>query len=384
MNDSAAIKSLFLLDPSVTFLNFGSFGACPRPVFEVYQSYQRELEAEPVRFVTVNGPQYVAKSRNALAGFIGCNGDDLVFTTNPTYAINIIARGLKLEPGDEVLATDLEYGAMDRTWNFYCREKGAVYVRQPITLPVTTKERFVEEFFKGATAKTKAVFISQITSATALILPVEEICEEAKRRGYITIVDGAHVPAHIPLNLRELKADIYTGTCHKWMMTPKGSSFLYVKKEMQDSFEPLVISWGYESDTPSGSLFQDYHQFNGTRDFSAFLTIPAAIEFMEKHHWKAVAETCRTMVIQNAKRFAELLGTELLCPPGEEWLGQMCSIPIRCKDPVKLHHRLFDEFRIEIPVMKHNGNVYIRYSINGFNSQDDLDKLYHTLGSIDY
>jgi isopenicillin-N epimerase len=179
-----------------------------------------------------------------------------------------------------------------------------------------------------------------------------------------------------------MKADIYTGACHKWMMTPKGCSFLYVKNELQDRFDPLVISWGYDSDNPTGSKFQDYHQFNGTRDFSAYLTVPAAIKFMEQHNWNAVAANCRKLVRDNVSFIADVLGSQPLCPVSEEWLGQMCSFPVSCKDPAKLHQRLFDEFKVEIPVMKHNDRVYIRYSVNAFNDQADLDRLEAALRSI--
>src|ERR1700739_3935041 len=251
------LKSQFLLNTDITYLNFGSFGACPRPIFEEYQRYQLELETEPVQFIAVNGPVYLKKSREALAQYINCNADDLVYVTNPSYAKNIIAKSLKLNAGDEVLSTNIEYGALDRTWNYYCKKAGAKYVRQPITLPLVSKEKFIEDFFKGLTAKTKAIFISQITSTTALIFPVKEICEIAKAKGLFTIVDGAHVPGHIPLNLAELKADVYTGACHKWMCTPKGCSFLYIKKEFQELFDPLVVSWGYESAFPSSSRFLD-------------------------------------------------------------------------------------------------------------------------------
>lgn len=166
------LKSQFLLNPDITYLNFGSFGACPRPIFEEYQKYQLELESEPVRFIAVNGLEYLKKSRQALAQYINCNADDLVYTTNPSYAVNIIAKSFKLNAGDEILSTNLEYGALDRTWNYYCRKAGAKYVRQPIRLPLVSKEQFIEDFFKGLTAKTKAIFISQITSTTALIFPV--------------------------------------------------------------------------------------------------------------------------------------------------------------------------------------------------------------------
>jgi len=373
------LKSQFLLNPDITYLNFGSFGACPRPIFEEYQKYQLELESEPVRFIAVNGLEYLKKSRQALAQYINCNADDLVYTTNPSYAVNIIAKSFKLNAGDEILSTNLEYGALDRTWNYYCRKAGAKYVRQPIRLPLVSKEQFIEDFFKGLTAKTKAIFISQITSTTALIFPVKEICEIAKSKGLFTIVDGAHVPGHIPLTLAELKADVYVGACHKWMCAPKGCAFLYVKKEFQNLFDPLVISWGYESAFPSGSQFLDYHQTQGTRDFSAFLTIPKVIQFLKKNNWTQVAADCRKLTHSNYMRFCNLLGSQPLAHITDEFLGQMCSIRINTPEPEKLHNYLFEKYSIEIPVMRQDNLVFIRYSINAFNSQADLDKLYNAL-----
>jgi len=379
MQNNASLRSLFLIDPSVTYLGFGSFGACPRPIFEDYQKWQLELETEPVQFIAVNGPTYLQRSRQALASYVNCHADDLVFTTNPSYAINIIAKSLKLNPGDEILSTNLEYGALDRTWNYYCKKAGAKFVRQKIQLPLVSKEKFIEDLFKGLSSKTKAIFISQVTSSTALVFPVKEVCEIAKQKGLLTIVDGAHVPGHLHLDLAELKADIYTGACHKWMMTPKGCSFLYVKKEFQDQFDPLLISWGYESAFPSHSRFLDYHQMQGTRDFSAFLTVQKAIDFMKEHNWKEVSAQCKTLARNNYQRFCGLLGTEPLCPISQDFLGQMCSMKIPTSEPEKLQRHLFEKYRIEIPVMRHEENMYIRYSIQGFNSQADLDKLYEAL-----
>ena len=373
------LRSHFLLNPEITFLNFGSFGACPKPIFEEYQRFQMELERDPVQFITVKGYDYIRESREALANYIGCEADDVVYTPNPTFALNIVAKNLRLQPGDEVLSTDLEYGALDRTWTFYCAEKGAKYVRQHISLPLVSKERFLEDFWKGYSEKTKAVFISQITSTTGLIFPVKEICAEAKKRGLLTIVDGAHVPGHIPLNLKELEADIYTGACHKWMMTPKGSSFLVVKKEFQAWMDPLVVSWGYDAAYPSSSQFLDYHQFNGTRDFSAYLTIPKAIEFMEEHNWWSVAVACRKLTQSNYQRFCDLMEAAPLAPITDEFFGQLASIPIKTNDPIALKNCLFQEHQIEIPVMPHGDAVYLRYSINAFNDQSDLDKLYDVL-----
>lgn len=376
------LKSQFLLNPDITFLNFGSFGACPKPVFKTYQDYQLELEQEPVQFIAVNGLRYLENSRKALGNYIGCNGDDLVYVTNPSYAVNLIAKSLGLKAGDEILSTNIEYGACDKAWNYYCKKAGAKYVRQAISLPLTSKEQFIEDFFKGLTPKTKLVFISQITSTTALVLPVKEICDIARSKGIMTFVDGAHTPGHISLNISELNADIYTGACHKWMLTPKGSSFLYVRKELQQSFDPLVVSWGYHAMFPSHSQFLDYHQMQGTRDYSAFLTIPAAIEFMNANNWAEVSASCKTLVHKNALRFCELVGSSPLCPVGNEFLGQMFSIPIKTQEPEKLQHHLFENYKIEIPVMRQEDKVYLRYSINAFNSQKDLDHLYNAVEEL--
>lgn len=376
------IASQFLLNPNITFLNFGSFGACVKPVFEKYQQFQLELEQEPVQFITVKGLQYLQTAREALAQYINCHEDDVVYVPNPSYAINIVAKSFPLQKDDEILTTNLEYGACDRTWNYYCEKAGAKYIRQPINLPIVTKESFIENFFEGLTHKTKAIFISHITSATALQFPVEEICAIVKQKGLFTIVDGAHAPAQTNVNLQTLQADVYTGACHKWMMTPKGSSFLYVKKEHQHLFDPLVISWGYKSDYPSHSPFLDYHQTQGTRDFSAFLTIPTAIQFMQQNNWQQVTAHCKQLVKNNALHFCNLLGTQPLAPLHSNFMAQMFSIPIKTNEPEKLKALLYNKYQIEIPVMKHENKVYLRYSIQVFNTQTHLDILTNAIKDI--
>jgi len=376
------MKELFLLQEDITFLNFGSFGACPKEIFEDHIHWQYLLEKEPVQFITVDGINYVKYSLALLANFIQCDPADLIYVPNPTHAINILAKNINLQSGDEILSTNLEYGAMDRTWNYYCRQIGAKYIQQNINLPIQSKEEFLKDFWKGYSEKTKIVFISQITSSTALILPVKEICDEAKKRGLITIVDGAHVPGHIDLNLKELQADYYTGACHKWMMTPKGSSFLYVKKEFQNTLDPLIISWGYESIYPSDSRFFDYHQFNGTRDFCAYLSIPKAIEFMEKHNWNEVSENCKNRVIETAPKLFDFLKTVPLAPLNKEFFGQMCSAEIKTSQPEKLQRMLFEKYKIEIPVMRHEDKNYIRFSYQAFNSPGEIDYLINSLRTI--
>jgi isopenicillin-N epimerase len=376
------LSSQFLLRDDITFLNFGSFGACPKPVFKRYQEFQLELEQEPVQFITVTGPKYLKQSRNALGKYINADADDLVFVTNPTFAVNIIANSFALQPGDEVLSTNIEYGACDRTWNYYCKKAGAIYKRQPIRFPLESKEDFVQQFTEGITAKTKLIFISHLTSSTGLRLPVEEICVIAKQRGILIFIDGAHAPGQIPVDLKALDVDMYTGACHKWMMTPKGCSFLYVKKELQHLFDPLVISWGYEALFPSDSQFLDYHQMNGTRDFSAFLTVPDAINFMNENNWETVSANSRKLVRENAPELCRILNTTPISPLTDDFVLQLFSAPVKTSEPEKLKQHLYEKYKIEIPVMRQNDKVYLRYSMNAFNTQADLDHLFSSIKEI--
>lgn len=376
------MKSQFLLDPEITFLNHGSFGACPKPIFEEYQRFQLELETEPVYFILKKQKEYLQIAKESLAKYIGCHTNDFFFTPNPTFAINTIMRSLDLKQGDEILSTNHEYGAMDRTWNFYSKKSGVQYIRQMISLPIVSKEKMLEEFWNGYTSKTKIIFLNQISSATALIFPVKEICDKARQLGLITIIDGAHVAGQIDLDIEKLNPDFYTGTLHKWMLAPKGSSFLYVKKDFQEILDPLVVGWGYESLVPGESQFLDYQEFQGTRDISAFLCTPKVIEFLEKNDWKNNAKECREIVLNNYQRFCDLLNTQPICPITEEFLVQMASIPVKTSNPTALKDLLFEKYKIEIPVMSLNGDYFIRYSINAYNSKEDLDILYNALQDI--
>lgn len=369
------MKSQFLLDPEITFLNHGSFGACPRSIFENYQYWQLELEKEPVQFIQKKSAGYLKTAKESLAKYIGCSSNDFFFTPNPTVAVNTILRSLELKAGDEILSTNHEYGAMDRIWNFFCKKTGAKYIRQNISLPIVSKEQILEEFWSGYSSNTKIIFLNHISSVTALIFPIKEICDKARELGVLTIIDGAHVPGHIDLNLQELNPDFYTGTLHKWMLAPKGSSFLYVKADFQNKIDPLVVGWGYESETPGESQFLDYHQYQGTRDISAFLTTPAVIQFLAVHNWKEKSLQCKKLILDNYKNFCDLLHSAPICPITPEFLGQMCSIPIQTEKPLELKAALFDIYKIEIPVMKLGTATFLRIALNAYNSQNDLDIL---------
>lgn len=377
------MKEQFLLDPDITYLNHGSFGACPKPIFENYQHWQRALEFEPVQFITKKSYEALFVSKQLLAQYIGCSAEDFFFIPNPTMAINQVVKSLNFKQGDEVLTTNHEYGAMDKTFNFYSKKYGFVNRRQNISLPLISKEKFIDEFWKGYNERTKAIFISHCTSTTALIFPVKEICERAKELGLITIVDGAHVPGHIPLNLQQIQADFYTGTLHKWLLSPKGCTFLYVNENFQDIVEPLIISWGYETATPTKSKFLEENEMQGTRDIAACLTVPAIMQFFDENNLQQKLEDCRKMILDQYPVFCELLQTKPLCKVSDEFLGQMCSIPITTKNPLQLKETLYNKYKIEIPVMQRGNETYLRISYQVYNTADELEYLKETIKQPD-
>ena len=377
MHDS--LKSEFLLDPNVVFLNHGSFGACPKRVFDDYQRWQLELERQPVEFLGRRITTLLAEARAKLAEYVGAATDEVVYFPNPTTAINMVARSLNLKPGDEILTTEHEYGAMDRTWRFVCNKTGARYLHRPIRLPVTSHEEFVEAFWAGTTERTRAIFISHITSPTALIFPVQEICRRAREAGLLSVVDGAHAPGQIPLNLAELGADLYTGACHKWLCGPKGSAFLYARREVQAWLEPLVVSWGWESETPSDSRFVDHHEWQGTRDVAAFLATPAAIQFQAEHDWGAVRAECHGLASETRRRIGDLTGLAPICPDSRDWFSQMAAIRLPPVDVNALKERLYNDYRVEVPVFKWNDQPFMRVSFQGYNSRTDADALVDAL-----
>ncbi|MBE2224252.1 MAG: aminotransferase class V-fold PLP-dependent enzyme, partial [Anaerolineae bacterium] len=221
------LKKQFLLDTTITFLNHGSFGATPRPVFAVYQEWQRRLERQPVQFIINELPDLLAEARQALGYYLNAAPDNLVYIPNATFGLNVVARSLKLEAGDEVLTTDHEYGACNNVWQFVSDKSGIVYKKQPIPLPLESDEVTLETFWQGVTTKTKVIFLSHITSATAVTFPVTQICQTAREAGILTVIDGAHAPGQIPLDMEAIGADFYFGNCHKWLCAPKGAAFLF-------------------------------------------------------------------------------------------------------------------------------------------------------------
>jgi isopenicillin-N epimerase len=378
MRPTTPLRQYFSLDPAVHFLNHGAFGACPIPVFQVYQEWQRRLERQPVLFLGREINFLEAEARQALAESLNTPAQNLVFVPNATHGVNIIARSLKLGPGEEILTSDHEYGACDYTWEYLCSKSGARYVRQPVALPARNAGEILEQIWCGVTPNTRVIYLSHLTSPTALRLPVEAVCRRAREAGILTLIDGAHAPGQLALDLDQVGADFYTGNLHKWNLAPKGAAFLYAREEVQNLIEPLVVSWGFHAaaDFTRGSRFQDLLGWTGTHDPAAYLSVPAAIQFAEKHDWEQVRRDCRRLLQQTLQQICSLQASQPLYPLDSDLYVQMGIAPLPDGiDPVLLKRRLYDDYRVEAPLTEWNGRNFVRISVQGYNSQEDLDAL---------
>lgn len=375
------LRSLFQLDPDVVFLNHGSFGATPRPVFAAYQEWQRCLERQPVAFLAAELPDLLAEARTVLADYVGAAAANVAFIPNATFGVNMIARSLPLGPGDEVLTTNHEYGACDNVWTFLSRKQGFVYRKQPIPLPVQTPEAILEQFWQGVADRTRVIFISHISSVTAVTFPVELICARAREAGILTIIDGAHTVGQIPLDMSAIDADFYMSNAHKWLCSPKGSAFMYARRDKHHLLEPLVVSWGWgqEAQWSYGSNLLDYLQWMGTVDPSAYLTVPAAISFQAENKWTAVRQRCHVLLQQAVEEISAL--TKLDSPyPDETYYHQMAVAPLPpIDDIIAFKDQFYAQHRVEVPFTEWNDSQFVRISVQGYNTADDIAALIKAL-----
>jgi isopenicillin-N epimerase len=350
------VRDLFLLDPTVVFLNHGSFGACPRPVFEAYQRYQRELERQPVEFMALERrfPELVDGARGALARYVGADPANLAFAPNASTALNTVIRSLRLGPGDDVLMGDAEYGGMEILWEFIVARTGARLVRRPFA-----------ELEPGP--RTRVVFCSHVEWVSGRVNDLRPVIDAARSSGALSVVDGAHAPGQIPLALDELGPDVYAGNCHKWLCAPKGSGFLYARPEVQPQIDPLVVSW----DFGDGNAFHQLHRWQGTRDPSAYLAVPDAIRFQDEHDWASVRKRCHAL----------LANAGLPLEPLTDAFVQMRGFALPDgTDGAALKKRLYDEHRIEVPVVQtRDGRWTMRVSVQAYNDEPDLDALREAL-----
>jgi len=381
------MRDRFLLDPNVVFLNHGSFGACPREVLAAQRRWQDEMERNPVEFLGRRSAALLRQAREALGGWVGAPADELVFVPNATTAVNVVARSLDLRPGDEVLATDHEYGACEAAWQRVCAATGAVYRRVSVALPFE-RGHFVHDLLAQATPRTRLVYASHIGSTTALVFPVAELCAAARARGLMSLIDGAHAPGQIDLDLDAIGADFYAANLHKWVCAPKGSGFLHARAEHHERLHALVTSWGYAPDSGGHSGFDAYlgHstlerrlQWQGTRDLSAWLAVPAALDF-HRRELAPLHERGHALGAALLQRVAAQQGLAPIAPGSDHAL--MFPLPVRACDPEALRRQLFDRHRIEVPVTTHRGRCFVRVSVAGYNSEAELQALEAALAAL--
>jgi isopenicillin-N epimerase len=351
----------WLLDPDVEFLNHGSFGACPLPVLEAQQQWRRRMETEPVRFLASELEDHLLEARDELARFVGARGDDLAFVSNATTGVNIVVRSLPFAAGDELLVTDHEYNACSNALRFAAERSGATVRVVSLPFPISSPDEVTEIVLAAVGPRTRLALLDHITSASGLILPIETLVRELDARGVDTLVDGAHGPGMVPLELDSLGAAYYTGNCHKWLCAPKGSAFLHVRPDRQEQIRPLTISHGANATRTDRSRFRLEFDWMGTPDPTPWLAIPVAIRFLGgllPGGWPEVMRTNRALALQGRRIICEAIGAPVPAP--EEMIGTLAAVPLPDGSPDPpisplyqdpLQDRLLQEHGIQVPVL---------------------------------
>lgn len=335
-----------------------------------------------MEFLGRRAGQLLAQARAPLASYLGADADEIVYFPNVTTALNVVARSLPLDGGDEILTTDHEYGALVRTWNFVGQQRGAASVVRDLPLPLGDPAEVVEAVWAGVSSRTRVLFLSHITSPTAVVLPIQPLIQRARAAGIWTVVDGAHAPGQVSVDLHALGVDFYGGNCHKWLCAPKGAGFLYARRDVQHLLEPLVVSWGWRPIDPGPSRFVDEQERQATRDLSAYLAVPAAIDFQAEHNWPTVRRECHELVRQARAAVADVTHLAQLTDDMPPWYAQMATLPLPPCDPDQVKRRLYDDFHIELPIVVWHDRPYLRVSVQGYNTRADIERLVAALKRV--
>jgi len=382
------------LDASLNHLNHGSFGALLRDLSRRHGALRAHLERDPLGFMLTEHKPRLELARDALAEFVQSARDDILFVPNATHGVNAVARSLELEPGDELLVTDHGYGACNKTMQYVAKRVGARVIRVEVPFPLAHPEDVVARVIDACTARTKVALIDHVTSPTALVLPVEQIVAELGHRGIFTIVDGAHAPGMVPLALEELGADAYTGNLHKWTSAPRGSGFLWLRREHHDWVEPTVISHGYGAELPGLVDVHERFDWLGTMDYTAWMMVPEALELLGQLHpegWNALISRNRALAIEGRRVLLERFGLDAPCPV--EMIGSMASVPI-LDDPGPApdallyqspqQRALLERHGIEVPLVQWPGypKRLVRLSAHAYNHLEQYEALADALSDI--
>jgi isopenicillin-N epimerase len=382
--DHAQARAAMMLDPSVSNLNTGSFGPLSKVVFERVTQLRRRLAEEPMDFLIREMAGHLWHARESLASFLHADPRRLIFTTNVSVSINIIASGLTVAAPGEILLTDHEYGCMHWCWERFAQRYGLTIRTFPLPILASDPQQIVDAAIRAMSPKTRLFFFSHVLSPTGLMLPAKALCAEARRRGVLTVVDGAHAPAMIPLDLDDIAADFYGANCHKWLLAPTGAGFLYLGKGGEDRLQPMQVSWGWRPDRARLDERDDvgstprirFYEFEGTRDICPWLAVPTAIEFQRGLGFEIIRAHNERLVRCVHERFARIPRLSLATPPHPELHGFLTAYRL----PASVHAptwrtALWERFRIEAPIVERPEGLLIRVSTHFYNTEDEIDRI---------
>lgn len=393
-----AARALVPLDPTVCMLNTGSFGPTPTPVFDRCNEYRRRLAAGPTDFFVRQLPPLLWNARQRTAEFLGTTPERLVFTTNVSAAINLVASGLTLNSPGELLLTDHEYGAMIWCWERVAQRCGLTIRTFPLPTMPKDEGEIVAAAANAMSPRTRLFFFSHVLSPTGLVLPAKQLCAEARKRGILTVVDGAHAPAMIPLNIADVSADFYTGNLHKWLLAPIGAGFLAIGNGMEDRLQPLHVSWGYHADRyplgehagKSGPDDRDNYgstprtrflEFEGTKDVCPWLAVPDAIDFQANLGWDAIRGRMAELAEYTRQRFGAL-GLKLATPARPGMHGSLTAFELPPGRTAWDWRKIVWDRRIEVPLIERPDRLLIRVSHHFYTTEAEIDTLAELLREV--
>lgn len=387
MPDWAKIREQILLDPDVANLNTGSFGPLPRVVFERATALRHRLAEEPMDFLVRQAPPLLWLARERLAGFLNGDPNRLVFTANVTAAINIVAASLQLASPGEILLSDHEYGAMHWCWERAAARQGLTLRTFPLPLLAKDPGEIVDAFTAACSERTRLVFFSHVLSPTGMVLPAQVLCREARRRGILSVVDGAHALAMLPVDVLAVDADFYTGNCHKWLLAPTGAGFLHLGLGAEQRLQPLQVSWGWhynrqqpqERDAWGSTHLIRSLEFEGTRDPCAWLAVPEAIDFQAAIGWEAIRGRIAELAAYTRHRMGKLANLQLATPPEPALHGAMTAFRLPSGTDASLLRKQLWEARIESPVIERPEGLLIRVSTHFYTTEAEVDHLAEVL-----
>lgn len=377
-------RAQMLLDPTVVNLNTGSWGPLPRVVFERVTQLRRRLAEEPMNFRLRESPPLLWQSRLRLAAFTNADPRRLIFTDNVSAAINMVASGLLLAAPGEILLSDHEYGAMHWCWERAAQRQGLTLRTFPLPILASSPEEIVDAAVRALSPQTRLFFFSHVLSPTGLVLPAQQLCAEARQRGILTVVDGAHAPGFVPLDLEAIGADYYGANCHKWLLAPSGSGFLYLGRKSLDRLTPVQVSWGYRPDPRRLDEPDEFgstprirqYEFEGTRDPCPWMTIPTAIDFQSSLSWEKIQGRNRELSAHVRSRLSNLAGLQLATPEHPSLHGAMTAfrLPSGVEAPA-LRCRLWEQYQIEVPIVERPEGLLLRISTHFYNTEEEVDRL---------